>query len=129
MKNPFMRFSVQTFGSLLMKPLPFTENYFLDDAKIFRKAVSIPLIYVGGVNSLETIDTVLNQGFKFVSMARALINDPAFINKLKQGELTRSACNHANYCIAVMYSGKMACHQHQADLPAKWKSELEKVAY
>jgi 2,4-dienoyl-CoA reductase-like NADH-dependent reductase (Old Yellow Enzyme family) len=47
MKNPFMKIGVSLFGELLMKPEPFTETYFLEDAIKFRSVVIIPLVYVG----------------------------------------------------------------------------------
>jgi 2,4-dienoyl-CoA reductase-like NADH-dependent reductase (Old Yellow Enzyme family) len=116
MKEKWMKPGTRLFGNLLMKPMPFSEGYFLADALKVRKAVGLPLIYVGGLVSLNKIEEVLGSGFEFVQMARALIHDPAFINKLKCGELQISGCNHANYCIAVMYSGEMACYQHEKDL-------------
>jgi len=125
MKNPFMNFGVSLFGEMLMKPEPFSEMYFLQDAVKFRAAIKIPLVYVGGLVSRENIDTVMNEGFEFVSFARPLIHDPGFINKLKSGEVIKSGCNHSNYCIAVMYSGKMMCYQHEVDLSEKWRKKLE----
>jgi len=126
MKNPFMKAGVSLFGDFLMKPEPFSETYFLEDAIKFRSAVKIPLVYVGGLVSRDNIDLVLKKGFEFVSMARPLIHDPGFINKLKSGEVKRSGCKHSNYCIAVMYSGKMKCFQHEDDLPEKWREKLKK---
>jgi len=108
--KPFLRY----FGHLLIKPEPFEEGYFLEDALKVREAVGLPLIYVGGLTSLGKIEEVLGKGFEFIQIARALINDPAFINKLRSGELTRTECQHSNYCIAVMYSGKMRCYQHES---------------
>lgn len=108
--KPFLRY----FGHLLIKPEPFSEGYFLEDALKIRDVVKLPLIYVGGLTSLEKIEEVLGKGFEFVQLARALINDPAFINKLRSGKITRSECQHSNYCIAVMYSGKMRCFQHES---------------
>jgi 2,4-dienoyl-CoA reductase-like NADH-dependent reductase (Old Yellow Enzyme family) len=125
MKNPFMKIGVSLFGELLMKPEPFSEIYFLEDAVKFRPVVKIPLVYVGGLVSAENIDTVMKQGFEFVAVARPLIHDPGFINKLKSGEVVKSGCNHSNYCIAVMYSGEMKCYQHEDDLPEKWRKRLE----
>lgn len=125
MKERWMRPGVRLFGDMLMKPEPFSEGYFLEDALKMRARVNLPLIYVGGIVSLEMIEKVLQSGFEFVQIARALIHDPAFINKLKSGEVTRSGCNHANYCIAVMYSGKMACYQHEKDLPPEWKRRFD----
>jgi 2,4-dienoyl-CoA reductase-like NADH-dependent reductase (Old Yellow Enzyme family) len=110
-KDKWMKPFIRYFGDLLMKPEPFFEGYFLKDALRIREVVKLPLIYVGGITSLEKIEEVLGKGFEFVQIARALINDPAFINKLKSGEIKRSACQHSNYCIAVMYSGKIRCFQ------------------
>ena len=117
MKNPWMKFGVRYFGNLLMKPEPFSEGYFLEDALKVRESVKIPLIYVGGLKSKEMIDRVLNNGFDFVQIARALIHDPGFINKLKSGEITTSACQSSNYCIARMYSDHMTCYQNEPDGP------------
>ena len=125
MKNPFMKIGISLFGELLMKPEPFSETYFLEDAIKFRAAVRLPLVYVGGLVSRENIDRVMNEGFEFVSFARPLIHDPGFINKLKSGEVDKSGCKHSNYCIAVMYSGTMKCFRHVDDLPEKWRKRLE----
>jgi 2,4-dienoyl-CoA reductase-like NADH-dependent reductase (Old Yellow Enzyme family) len=77
------------------------------------------------MKSKEGIDKVLSAGFDFVQIARALINDPGFINKIRSGEISVSACKNSNYCIARMYSGKMSCFQHEKDLPGQWRKELE----
>ncbi len=125
MHQKWMRPAVRWFGNILMKPEPFSEAYFLEDAMRVRQAVKIPLVYVGGMVSKNGIETVLGQGFEFVQIARALIHDPSFINKIKTGELSVSGCNHANYCIAVMYSGKMACYQNEKERSARWIKYLE----
>ena len=117
MKNPWMKFGVRYFGNLLMKPEPFTEAYFLEDALKVREVVKLPLIYVGGLKSKEMIEMVLNRGFDFVQIARALIHDPGFMNKLKSGEIRASGCQSSNYCIARMFSGQMACYQNEPDGP------------
>jgi 2,4-dienoyl-CoA reductase-like NADH-dependent reductase (Old Yellow Enzyme family) len=126
MHESWMKPGVRLFGNMLMKPEPFSEGYFLEDALKIRASVKLPLIYVGGLVSLEKIDEVLVSGFEFVQLARALIHDPSFINKLKSGEVTRSGCNHTNYCIAVMYSGKMACYQNEKSVPVKWINQFGK---
>jgi len=125
MSEKWMKPFVRWFGELLIKPETFREAYFLEDALRIRDTVSLPLVYVGGMVSRTKIEEVLSHGFEFIQIARALIHDPEFINKLKTGEVSVSGCHHANYCIAVMYSGKMACYQHQKDLPGKWKRELD----
>ncbi|MEI6886175.1 MAG: NADH:flavin oxidoreductase [Bacteroidota bacterium] len=126
MHEKWMRPGIKWFGNLLIKPEPFSEGYFLEDALVIRSALKLPLVYVGGMVSKAGIENVLGKGFEFVQIARALIHDPEFINKIKTGELTVSGCNHANYCIAVMYSGKMACYQNEKERSSPWISYLEK---
>ena len=78
--------------------------------------------------SPKVIDRALDAGFELVQMARALVNDPAFVNKLREGDAaTRSECDHRNYCIARMYSVDMKCCKHCGDLPRKIREELAKL--
>jgi 2,4-dienoyl-CoA reductase-like NADH-dependent reductase (Old Yellow Enzyme family) len=107
--NPLMKFFVRLSGNYLVREVPFTEAFFLEDAKEFRKHLKVPLIYVGGLLSYEKIIEVLDDGFEFVALARALIKNPDFIKKLRLNELSRSECDTCNYCIAVMYSRMARC--------------------
>ena len=96
--------------------------------KKFRAALKGPLIYVGGLVSREGIDRALDSGFELVQMARALVNDPAFVAKLREGDAaTRSACDHRNYCIARMYSVDMKCCKHCDNLPRRIVEELKRL--
>ncbi len=114
-------------GKFIIPSVPFEEAYFLETAKRFRANLNIPLIYVGGMISKDKMEEVLNSGFVAFQMARALINDTDFVNKLKNGELTKSPCKHSNYCIARMYSEDMKCHHCIDDIPERLKKEIEKL--
>ena len=120
---------VKMAGRFMIPSEPFKEAYFLEDALKFRAALKMPLVYVGGLISREKIDEVLNDGFEFVSMARALLNDPSFVNKMKEDKHARCDCGHSNYCIASMYSIEMACHKHIQNLPKSIVKEIEKLEY
>lgn len=120
---------VKLGGRFMIQPEPFKEAYFLEDALTFRAALKLPLVYVGGLISREKIDEVLTAGFDFVSMARALLNNPAFVNQMKENEQARCDCGHSNYCIARMYTQEMACHKHIQHLPHNIQKEIEKLEY
>lgn len=120
---------VRMAGRLMIPSEPFKEAYFLEDALKFRAALKMPLVYVGGLISREKIDEVLGHGFEFVSMARALLNDPAFVNHMKEDSQARCDCGHSNYCIARMYSLEMACHKHMQNLPKSIIKEIETLEY
>ena len=120
---------VSLFGQWLIKQYDFEECYFLENAKKFREALKGPLVYVGGLVSREGIEKVLDEGFELVQMARALVNDPAFVNKLKAGDMaTRSGCDHRDYCMARMYSVDMqCCHNCKEEIPARLWKEINSI--
>lgn len=121
----WLKIGIRLFGWMIIPPVSFEEAYFLEDARKFREALHLPLIYVGGLVSRKKIDEVLDAGFTAVQMARALVNDPDFVNKMHAG-LEKSECRHSNYCIGRMYTLDMKCHHCVEDLPAKLKKEIEK---
>lgn len=81
----------------------FKEMYFLENSRRIRAAVNMPLAYVGGSKSLANAEQAINEGFDCVVMARALIHDPALVNKFKSGELKESGCDNCNACVAYIY--------------------------
>ena len=124
----WLRCFIRWCGPYMIRQFPFEECYFLEDAAKFRAELKCPLVYVGGLVSRKGIDRALDAGFELVQMARALVNDPAFVRKLREGDAeTRSECDHRNYCIARMYSVDMKCCKHCPDLPAKIRKELAEL--
>ncbi len=124
----WLKYGVRMVGKWMIPTVPFKEAYFLEDAMKFRAGIKIPLVYVGGLVSREKIDEVLNDGFEAVQMARALLNEPGFVNRMREEEKAICNCKHSNYCIARMYSIEMACHQHlNEELPAGLKREITKI--
>ena len=90
--------------------IPFKELYLLDHAKKIRAAVKMPLCYIGGAQSLDNIDTVLNEGLDAVALGRALIFDPDFVNAMHDGTRLQNGCTACNQCVTMMYApGGTAC--------------------
>lgn len=108
----WLRIGMELCGKAMCKSFPYKEAFFYDDAIQFRKALKMPLAFVGGLNSRKTIDRVLDSGFEFVEFARALVRDTEFINKLKEGKIECSDCEHSNYCVASIWNLKMDCHKN-----------------
>ena len=129
MDKAWLKYGVRAFGKMMVPSVPYKDAYFLDDALLFRKAMpEMKFIYVGGLVDGQKINEVLGHGFEAVQMARSLLNDPDFVNRLKEDPQYRCGCRHSNYCIGRMYSTDMACHQHLDEvLPDKIKKEIEKI--
>ena len=125
----WLKWGVRMAGKYMIPTVPFKEAYFLEDALKFRDEVKdIPLVYVGGLVSKEKIEEVLNLGFPFVQMGRALLNTPDFVNRMKAEEDYCCDCGHSNYCIARMYTLDMACHKHLKNkLPDSLQREIEQL--
>lgn len=123
----WLKYSVRMFGKYMIPKEPFKELFFLDDARVFQRELKMPLIYVGGVVSREGADKIMDEGFDFIQMGRALLNEPDFVNRMREEDNHRCECDHVNYCIARMYSREMACHKHLNDLPRAIKREIEQI--
>ncbi len=112
-------------GRRIIPTVPYREAYFLEDALKFRAAVKLPLIYVGGMVSRQKMEEVLAAGFDGLQMARALIRDTDFVNKLQSGAVDRSPCGHSNYCIGRMFTLEMKCNRCVPELPGRLRREVE----
>lgn len=103
------RIGLHLFGRLLVQAYPYSEGFFLEEARSMRAAVRLPLVLLGGVKSMATVDRALSAGFDLVGMGRALLHDPALPRKLERGEVTASGCVPCNECIAEMDRGGVRC--------------------
>jgi len=132
MKQLWLKYGVRMAGKYMIPSETFKPLYFLDDARVFRKELKLPLIYVGGVIDRKGADRVLDdEGFDFIQMGRALLNEPDFVNRMREAgdNNHRCGCDHVNYCIARMYSREMACHKHCQNLPKGILKEIEKIKH
>ena len=103
------RIGLKLFGRFMVPEHKYEPLFLFDGAQKIRKAVNIPVIYIGGAESLETILKARDAGFEFVQMGRATIQDPDFAKKLQSGEFTKSPCDHCNRCVAAMDAGGVYC--------------------
>jgi 2,4-dienoyl-CoA reductase-like NADH-dependent reductase (Old Yellow Enzyme family) len=82
------------------------EAYFRDFSRKIKEAVSIPVMAVGGIRSLNIAENLLREGYAdFISMARPLIRDPYLPAKWMKGETDKSDCKSCNQCLNLMFSG------------------------
>ena len=100
-----VRLAMRVGGGRFLRTYPFEEAYFLDRARRFREAVSMPLMLLGGINRRETMEQAMLQGFEFVALARALLREPDLVRRLESGRQRAGACIHCNRCLPTIYSG------------------------
>jgi 2,4-dienoyl-CoA reductase-like NADH-dependent reductase (Old Yellow Enzyme family) len=102
---PAMRVGFRLVARRMFPEYPFEEAFFLPYARQFRAALDMPIILLGGINKLETIQHALDEGFAFVAMARALLREPDLVNKMQKGASQEGLCIHCNKCMPTIYRG------------------------
>ncbi len=103
------KLTMMLFGPFLIKRHAYTSNFFLEQAKAIRASVRLPLVYLGGVDSKDGIEEILNAGFEGIAIGRALIHDPDFLVKLRSGVIDKSGCTRCNQCVVEMDRGGVRC--------------------
>ncbi len=103
------RIGMRVFTSLLIKDYPFQEAFFLPKARRFREALELPLMLLGGITKLETMQRAMQLGFEFVALGRALIREPDLVARMQAGETKASLCIPCNRCVAEMERDYTRC--------------------
>ena len=96
-----VRVGLRTVGRSFLKEYPYEEAYFLDRARLFRERLTMPLILLGGITQLDTMQTAMAEGFDYVALGRGLLREPDLVQRLAAGQT--STCIHCNRCMPTIY--------------------------
>jgi 2,4-dienoyl-CoA reductase-like NADH-dependent reductase (Old Yellow Enzyme family) len=105
-------------GRGFFREYPFEEAFLRDKALVFREALSMPLVMLGGINERATMERAMADGFEFVAMARALLREPDLVNRLQAGETEAGVCNHCNECMPSIYTRTHCTQVRSAAIPS-----------
>lgn len=120
-----MKIALALFGPIFVPQQRFTPLFFLEQARLVRAAVKLPLVLLGGVTSLADAETAMREGFELVAMGRTLLADPTTVLRWSNGDRAPSKCSRCNACIAEMdRPGGVAC----IELPAQLERREREVA-
>ena len=116
-------------GRMVIPTVPFKELYFMERAKVFQKEITdVPLIYVGGVQSGDNCQQIMDEGFELFQIAHVLIKDPDFVKHVQESPHYHAGCGRSNYCVGRMYTIDMKCHhcalRDGEQLPKKLQKEI-----
>jgi 2,4-dienoyl-CoA reductase-like NADH-dependent reductase (Old Yellow Enzyme family) len=99
-------------GPVLFRRYPYEETYFLPMARQFRAELSLPLILLGGISTLDSVERAMAEGFDFVAMGRALLREPDLVARMQAGTATAGTCTHCNKCVPSIYTGTRCVLDH-----------------
>jgi 2,4-dienoyl-CoA reductase-like NADH-dependent reductase (Old Yellow Enzyme family) len=83
------------------------EAYFREDARTFKKELSIPLILVGGIRSFAVAEElVAGEEADYIAMSRPFIREPELISRWQAGDCRKAECTSDNLCFAPGFKGR-----------------------
>lgn len=108
--NPIIALGMWIQSLTEPKAVTFRENYLRELAQQVRASVTMPLAYLGGVQSAAGVEAAMTDGFDAIAMGRALVFDAALINQMQSGAVEVSGCTACNRCVTMMYTpGGTSC--------------------
>lgn len=125
------RLILRTLGRVLVPKIRWTSLFLREGSTELLRALrrdpladGCKVVYIGGANSLESIESLLRDGFDGVQMGRALLREPYFVRRLQRGVREReqaakegrapgpaavvtSKCVHINLCTLASLNEKI----------------------
>lgn len=83
------------------------EAYNRKQAACFKESLSVPVMIVGGVRSLDVAEGLLESNIAdYFSLSRPLIAEPDLINRWKAGDTRKAFCKSCNNCFKPLMTGE-----------------------
>jgi 2,4-dienoyl-CoA reductase-like NADH-dependent reductase (Old Yellow Enzyme family) len=108
-KSFVMKMGLALFGRFIVQNYKYTPLFHLKEAIKIKEAVRIPVIYIGGIKTPENLFEILDHGFEFVQIGRALIHNPELTNDIMNNKTQDKYCDICNRCVAAMDGGGVYC--------------------
>lgn len=109
--SSFKKKLYRVIGPLLIKSFRPYYNYNVAAAARIKKAVSIPVMVVGGVHRLADMREIVDGGTAdYISMSRPFIIEPDIVDRLSSGRQAASRCILCNYCSIGIAVGQLKCY-------------------
>ena len=105
------KIAFKTMAPVFLKMHKPLLNYNVPAAEAIKKAVSIPIIAVGGIRNIDTMEDIVSTGkADYISMSRPFIIEPNLVNKLQEGKQKESKCINCGYCLFGCIDNKVRCY-------------------
>ena len=81
--------------------------YFREATAEVKRAVTVPVIAVGGIRSLEIATDLVRSGdADLISMCRPFIREPDLVARWQRGDTAQAKCSSCNKCLPLMVRGE-----------------------
>lgn len=89
--------------------------YFREQSAALKKEVSVPVIEVGGIRSLEMAQSIVASGdADLISMSRPFIREPDLVLRWQRGDREPARCISCSRCFGILARGeRLECAQER----------------
>jgi 2,4-dienoyl-CoA reductase-like NADH-dependent reductase (Old Yellow Enzyme family) len=89
------------------------QAYFRERATAVKQTVTVSVIAVGGIRSLEMAQGIVDSGdADLIAMCRPFIREPNLVNRWQRGECEPARCISCNLCFGIVRNGEpLECEQ------------------
>jgi 2,4-dienoyl-CoA reductase-like NADH-dependent reductase (Old Yellow Enzyme family) len=75
------------------------QGYFYEYGDVISRDIDIPIVTVGGLMDIETIEHLANQtNIRYFALSRPLLSEPHLIKRWKEGDRAPVACERCSKC-------------------------------
>ncbi len=114
MKSGPARKVVDTLIPAVIKRYEPIEDYNVCASEEIKKALSIPVMVVGGIKNLNSAKRIRSMGAAdFISLGRSLIIEPDIVKSYQDGIMSETSCISCCYCIMAAVAGQVECFYGQ----------------
>ena len=83
------------------------EAYWRKAAKVFKEKLSVPLVLVGGIRSLQLAEQLYEENYAdYFAMSRPFIREPGLVARWASGNLQKATCLSDNLCRGPLMEGE-----------------------
>jgi|SaaInl7_200m_RNA_FD_contig_61_749654_length_2130_multi_22_in_0_out_0_3 2,4-dienoyl-CoA reductase-like NADH-dependent reductase (Old Yellow Enzyme family) len=102
------------FGIFMDIPDSSKEAYLADFAKDLKSQIDTPVMLVGGLRSMDTIERLYEEkATDFFSLSRPLISEPDLVSKFQSGVSRKARCTSCTKCLFGVLQGTDVARCHQ----------------
>ena len=96
---------IQVSGNEWLNKKGSKKIFFIEETKKLAEIVNVPVVLIGGVRDVDTIEKILNESkIEYIGLARPLICEPDLVKKWKEGKSKKAKCVSCNGCLKNNFS-------------------------
>jgi 2,4-dienoyl-CoA reductase-like NADH-dependent reductase (Old Yellow Enzyme family) len=89
------------------------EAYYEDASLRLKQKVSVPVMLVGGIRSLEAAERLVEHGYTdYIALSRPLISEPDLVGRWERGDREPATCRSCNHCFYRGLKGESVYCKH-----------------